>query len=250
MLRWVLPLALLASCNHPRTTVGAAISLKESMDAIQPRLERSRGHAIEFAFGASGDLASQMERGAPFDVLATAGDEPRLHAIADETCTLAWNTLVLVHRRGGTVAGSGAAGTAQTSMLTWTTLAQTPPGFRLAIGLVPQVPAGVYAEEALHALGAWDAVSPKIVRGTNVRNVLDLVARGEADAGIVYATDVAIRPEVESLGEVPDRARPNVRYPVWVAKSASQDARAIAALLCDDETKRALVSHGFLERPP
>ncbi|HEY1955012.1 MAG TPA: molybdate ABC transporter substrate-binding protein [Polyangiaceae bacterium] len=237
MKAWVLPLALLAFCNHPKTTVGAAISLKESMEAIHPRLEKSRGHAIEFAFGASGDLASQMDRGAPFDVLATAGDEPRLHAIADERCTLAWNTLVLVHRK-------------DTPTTTWTTLDRTPPAFRLAIGLTPQVPAGVYAEEALHALGEWDAVAPKIVRGTNVRHVLDLVARGEADAGIVYATDVAIRPEVESLGEVPDAARPNVRYPVWVAKSASQDARAIAALLCDDETKRALVSHGFLDHPP
>lgn len=239
MIRWVLPIVLLAQCNHSKpTVVGAAISLKESMDSIEPRLAKATGGPVDFAFGASGDLASQMERGAPFDVLATAGDEPRLAAVADESCTLAWNTLVLVRRRGAAVA------------VTWATLGSTPPGFRLAIGLVPQVPAGVYAEQALHALGAWDAVAPKLVRGTNVRSVLDLVARGEADAGVVYATDVPIRPDVESLGAVPDAARPNVRYPVYVAKSAGPGARAIAKLLCDDETKRALVSHGFLDHPP
>ncbi len=239
MIRRVLPLAMLACCNHSRpVTVGAAISLKESMQAIEPRIEKLHGGRADFAFGASGDLASQMERGAPFDVLATAGDEPRLAGLADEACTMAWNTLVLVRRRGSP------------ATVSWSTLDRLPPGFRLAIGLVPQVPAGVYAEQALHALGVWDAVSPKLVRGTNVRNVLDLVARGEADAGVVYATDVSIRRDVESLGAVPDAARPNVHYPVYVAKSASAASRAIAKLLCDDETKRTLVSHGFLDHPP
>lgn len=238
MTRWGLAFVLIAQCDHSKPiTVGAAISLKESMDAIEPRVARAHGSRVDFAFGASGDLASQMVRGAPFDVLATAGDEPRLASIADETCTLAWNTLVLIRRRGGPATS-------------WTTLDQTSPDFRLAIGLVPQVPAGVYAEQALHALGKWDAVAPKLVRGTNVRNVLDLVARGEADAGIVYATDVSIRPDVESLGAVPDAARPNVHYPVYVAKTASPGSRAIAKLLCDDETKGVLVAHGFLDHSP
>jgi molybdate transport system substrate-binding protein len=178
-----------------------------------------------------------MERGAPFDVLATAGEEPRLVHIADETCTLAWNTLVLIKHRG-------------TADVTWTTLDKTPPTFRLAIGLTPQVPAGVYAEEALHRLGVWDAVASKTVRGTNVRNVLDLVARGEADAGIVYATDTKIRSDVDVMGEVPASARPNVRYPLYVARGASARSRAIASMLCGDGTKRTLHAHGFLDHPP
>jgi molybdate transport system substrate-binding protein len=240
MKRWVLPLAMLACCKHGgegRLTVGAAISLKESMEALEPRLAKAAGGQVDLAFGASGDLASQMERGAPFDVLVSAGDEPRLGAVADDACTMAWNTLALVRRRGGPA-------------VSWTTLDRTPKAFRLAIGLVPQVPAGVYAERALHALGAWDAVAPKIVRGTNVRNVLDLVARGEADAGIVYATDVPIRPDVESLGDVPASARPDVHYPVYVARSASPRRRALAKLLCEPETRRVLAAHGFLDHPP
>jgi len=237
--RWVLPIVLVAACKHARpVTVGAAISLKESMDDLAPRLEKTSGRRVDFAFGASGDLASQMARGAPFDVLVAAGEEPRLAGVADDACTLAWNTLALVRRRGSA------------ADVTWTTLARVPAGFRLAVGLVPQVPAGVYAEAALTKLGEWDAVAPRVVRGANVRAVLDLVARGEADAGIVYATDVRIRPDVESLGDVPAAARPDVHYPVYVAKSATADGRALAKLLCDDASRRVLASHGFLDRAP
>jgi len=240
MIRWVLPFAMLACCKHSgrrEVMVGAAISVKESMDALAPRLASATGARVTFAFGASGDLASQMKRGAPFDVLVSAGDEARLASIADDACTMAWNTLALVRRRGGPI-------------VTWTTLDRTPNEFRLAIGLEPQVPAGVYAERALRTLGEWDALQPKIVHGTNVRNVLDLVARGEADAGIVYATDVGIREGVESLGDVPASARPDVHYPVYVAKSAPPASRAIAAFLCGDDAKRTLAAHGFLDHPP
>ncbi len=240
MKRLILPLGLLVFCKHPtrpELTVGAAISLKESMDEIAPRLSKDSPAEVRFAFGASGDLASQMERGAPFDVLASAGEEPRLATIADESCTLAWNTLALVKRRGG-------------ASVEWAALGSSPASFRLAIGLTPQVPAGVYAEDALRRLAVWDAVAPKIVRGTNVRSVLDLVARGEADEGIVYATDVKIRDDVELVAMVPQSARPNVHYPVYVSKHAGGAARAVAKLLCDDETKRVLASRGFLDRAP
>jgi molybdate transport system substrate-binding protein len=228
-------IAFVASCNHgpPDVTVGAAISLKEAFDEIPS----SRGVHVKLVYGASGDLASQMLHGAPLDVLALAGEEPSLAGVADESCTLAWNTLVLVSHRGSLP-------------VSWDTLGGTPPSFRLAIGLTPQVPAGVYAEQALRALGEWDAVLPKVVRGSNVRNVLDLVVRGEADAGIVYATDVYVTKSVDVVSEVPRSARPNVRYPLYVSRTASPEGRAVAKLLCDAKTKRTLAAHGFLDHPP
>ena len=233
----IFALGLLASCKHSpgEITVGAAASLKESMDDLAPRVERASGARVHFTFGASGDLAAQANHGAPIDVLAAAGEESIDGAT--EACTLAWNTLALVKRAGAPSVG-------------WKDLASTPPSFRLAIGLTPQVPAGVYAEEALHRLDAWRAIAPHVVRGTNVRNVLDLVARGEADEGIVYATDAKIREGVELVALVPDAARPIVRYPIYVAKNASDAARAVAKTLCDDESKRVLVARGFLDRAP
>jgi molybdate transport system substrate-binding protein len=236
----VVGLAMLASCKHssPPTTVGAAISLKETIEELGPALDKEAGSHVDFAFGASGDLASQMERGAPFDVLVAAGDQPSLAKHATESCTAAWNTLVLVRHRGSA------------DDVAWMTLGHTLPSFRLAIGLVPQVPAGVYAEEALRRLGVWDAVASKTVRGTNVRSVLDLVARGEADAGIVYATDVKVRSDVDVVGEVPAEARPDVRYPVYVSNGATTTSRAVASYLCGRDAKRVLVAHGFLDHPP
>ncbi len=229
----VLALGFVASCKHsqrPVVVVGAAISLKESLDELAPRLEKETHAEIHFSFGASGELAGEWNHGAPFDMLAAAGDE---RVDADEACTLAWNTLALVKPRGK-------------ESVDWSALATSPRSFRLAIGLTPQVPAGVYAEEALHRVGAWDAIAPKLVRGTNVRSVLDLVARSEADEGIVYATDVKLRSDVELVSLVPASARPNVHYPVYVAKHASDAARAVTKFLCDDESKRVLSSHGFL----
>ncbi len=231
---------LLASCKHSPSpiTVGAAISLKESMEEIAPGLERDAHAKVEWAFGGSGDLASQMERGAPFDVLVAAGEQPRLASIAVEKCTLAWNTLVLVKRRGSESIG-------------WQKLAETKPSFRLAIGLVPQVPAGVYAEKVLRDLGAWEKIQPHLVRGTNVRNVLDLVARGEADEGVVYETDVNIRDDVELVEVAPKTlAKIEVRSPVYLAKTAREPSTSVAARLCDPETRKALVARGFSGEPP
>lgn len=235
MKRALFAFAILASCKHsppPTITVGAAISLKESAEELKPP------GRVEWAFGASGDLASQMVRGAPFDVLVAAGEQPRLAKIATDKCTIAWNTLVLVKRRDLARA------------IGWDDLAFVGPWFRVAIGLAPQVPAGVYAEQALRKLGAWDAVARGVVRGTNVRNVLDLVARGEADEGIVYATDARISKDVDVVGEVPAKARPNVRYPVYVANAARADAQAVADFLCGPAPKGVLASHGFLDHPP
>ncbi len=230
---------LLASCKHSQKpiTVGAAISLKEAMEDFGPTLEREKDVKIDWAFGASGDLASQMERGAPFDVLVAAGEQPRLEKIAVEACTLAWNKLVLVKRRGA-------------ESVTWNDLGSTKPSFRLAIGLVPQVPAGVYAEKVLRDLGAWEKVEPHVVRGTNVRNVLDLVARGEADEGIVYATDVNVRADIAIVDLAPPTlARIEVRYPVYVAKTAPGTSSPVVDFLCDSKTRKAMVARGFADAP-
>jgi molybdate transport system substrate-binding protein len=229
-----LALVFILACKRDTSevTVAAAISLKEVMDEVATTTPH-----LSMVYGASGDLVTQMERGSPFELLASAGEEPRLAKLADERCTLAWNTLVLVKHRGS-------------RDVDWSTLGTTPGTFRLAIGLAPQVPVGVYAEEALRKLGVWSAIEPKLVRGTNVRNVLDLVARGEADAGIVYATDTKVRSDVDVMGEVPAFALPNVRYPLYVARNAAPASRGVADLLCGNATKRVLVAHGFRDRAP
>ena len=66
----------------------------------------------------------------------------------------------------------------------------------IALGDPESVPVGQYAQEALTNLNLWDEVTPKTSFGTNVTEVLNWVAEGSADAGIVYATDAATTHQV------------------------------------------------------
>lgn len=222
--------------------VSAAISLRAPLEALGRRYEAAHPDtSVRFSFGASGDLATQIERGAPVALFASAASEPveRLgrSTSLDVLCALAANELVLIRQNGPSLAA-----------LRWENLATHPSLQRLALGVAPTVPAGVYAERALGALGALDALRPKIVRGGNVRQVLDLVARGEAEAGIVYATDARGRADVTVVGPPPASARPAVRYPLALLTRAdhSEDARRLGVFLCGPEGRRTFDAFGFI----
>jgi molybdate transport system substrate-binding protein len=224
-------------CTKPEDktlTVAAAVSLKEPLEELAKKYEASHPHRrVSLDLGASGDLATQIERGAPVDVFVSAAQEPvdRLKKSKPVTdrCTMASNALVLVARLG-------------LEGVTWDNFASK--SEHIALGLTPSVPAGVYAEQTLQKLGAWDAAKPKIVRGANVRAVLDLVAKGEADVGFVYATDVRDRKDVTLVGEPPESARPAIAYPL-VLVTTSDDTRALGDFLCSDEAKAVLSARGF-----
>ena len=223
--------------------VAAAISMRAPLEELGKRYEAAHpGVSVRFTFGASGDLAHQIREGAPAALFASAAEAPaqELEAaqLSTRSCVLATGALTLVRR--------DAPGLAQ---LRWETLAQDPAVTKLALGLVPAVPAGVYAEQALRALGSFEALAPKIVRGGNARNVLDMVARGEADAAIVYATDALASVDAGSrvviVGPPPAAAAPRVVYPLDVVRGASAEASAVAASLCAPAAAAVFASHGF-----
>src|SRR5262249_45246267 len=109
-----------------------------------------------------------------------------------------------------------------------------------------------YTEESLKALGLWDRLQPKLVFSENVRQALDYVARGEVDAGFVYTTDAATRPQQvkEAFRPAEDTYRP-VLYPVAVVAGARQAALAQAYidLLTSREGQSVLGRLGFLPPP-
>lgn len=221
--------------------VAAAISLREPLEALGRRYAQAHpGVTVRWVFGASGDLATQISRGAPVSLFASAAPEPLARLARDVPveglCDLATTELALV--RGDDPALRD---------LTWENLATHPALHRLALGATPAVPAGVYAERALTALGVLSALGPKVVRGGHVRQVLDLVARGEADAGVVYATDLRGASGVVSCGAPPSRAAVTVRYPLALVPGAvhADAARAMGRWLCGDEAGAALRAYGF-----
>jgi molybdate transport system substrate-binding protein len=119
---------------------------------------------------------------------------------------------------------------------------------RIAIGNPKTVPAGQYAEETLRALGLWDGLRQKLVFGENVRQVLEYVARGEVEAGFVYATDlVARRGLVREAFRPPQSSYAPVTYPAAVVAGSRHPAlgQAFIALLVSRAGQGVLARFGF-----
>ena len=75
---------------------------------------------------------------------------------------------------------------------------------KIAVCTLDSCPGGIYAKEALTSLGVFASVEPKLAQADNIRNALNLVSRGEAKFGIVYATDAKAEPKVKLVGTFPD----------------------------------------------
>lgn len=224
-------------------TVSAAMSLKNAFEEIGRAFEaEKKGVKVWFNFGASGDLVRQIEAGAPVDVFASAAgkDMDRLEekglVAPGSRRDFASNVMVLV-----------TPAQARKDLVSFKDLARDEIG-RVAIGNPRTAPAGRYTEEVLRNLGLLDAVMRKVVLGENVRQVLDYVARGEVDAGIVYRSDTLARPgQVRIVAEAPAGSHEAVRYPVALLRdSAAPDlAKAFIATVLSHEGRRIFLKNGF-----
>lgn len=227
-------------------TLSVAISMKEAIETLGRSFTQSRpGLTLRYNLGASGDLQKQIEAGAPIDVFVSAATrqmnelERKGLILSDTRRAFARNVLVVVKP-----ADSGLDLTAVGDLL-------DPRVTRVAIGNPKTVPAGQYAHESLRAIGAWDRLGPKLVFGENVRQVLEYVARGEVDAGFVYATDVpAAGPRVRAAFRPGEETYPPIVYPVAVVAGTRQVAlaRAFVELVTGAESQVVLRRLGF--QPP
>jgi len=117
---------------------------------------------------------------------------------------------------------------------------------RIAIGLPASVPVGRYTKGVLEAAGLWPAIEAKMVGANTVRQALDYVARGEVDAGFVYATDAALMPDKVKVALTVPTPTP-VRYPAApIAASANlQMATKFVDFLQSAQAQAVLAKHGF-----
>src|SRR5439155_14672968 len=246
ILAGVLGLAGLAPAEE--LTLSVAISMKEAVEEIGRGFQASRpGVTLHYNVGASGDLQKQIESGVPVDVFVSAGPrqmdelERRGLVVAASRRTFARNVLVVVKPRDSGVDVTKSADLAG------------PRVTRIVIGNPRTVPAGQYAEESLRALGLWDRLRDKLVFAENVRQALDYVARGEVDAGFVYATDAAVRPGrvKEAFRPAEDTYRP-VTYPVAMVRESRHKALAQAFIdaLLSASGQAVLRRFGFQPPPP
>ncbi|MCS4279224.1 molybdate ABC transporter substrate-binding protein [Stenotrophomonas rhizophila] len=223
-------------------TVSAASSLTESFREIAAVYQNERpGTKVDLNFAASGVLLQQITRGAPVDVLATAdmqtmdlADARHLLMPASRQ-TFATNRLVVV-----VPPATAAAMPADLAALAAKKIQ------RVAIGNPDSVPVGRYAQQALKEAGLWQQLSDKVLLTQNVRQSLDYVARGEVDAGFVYASDARVMPgRVIRAFEVPLRAP--IRYPIAAISGSrhERDALDFIAFVRSARGQAILKRHGF-----
>lgn len=222
-------------------TVSAASSLTNAFKDIAQAYEAAHpGSKVLLNFGGSGSLLQQMAKGAPVDVFASADVETMDMAVAQGIVSakarrdFTRNGLVLVVPTDSQLTIKRLPDLAQPSVR-W-----------IAIGNPSSVPVGRYTRHALDAAKLWPMLSAKVITTQNVRQSLDYVARGEVDAGFVYATDAAIMPgKVKVAFEVPlDIA---IRYPIAPVTDTANAAEAtrFIAYVMSPAGQAILAKYGF-----
>ncbi len=223
-------------------TVSAAISLKEAFDEIGKEFQAKSGKKINFNYGASGALQTQIENGAPVDVFASAGekqmDELEAKNLIDNTSRkdFARNSLVLIapKNHGDTLSG-------------FEILAR-PEIKKIAVGNPKTVPAGLYADEVFERLNLKKDLQNKLIFAENVRQVLDYVARSEVDLGIVYKTDAgAADDKVDVVTTVPENSHSPILYPIALIKDGDQkqNAKEFLDFVLSAQGQQILRKYGF-----
>lgn len=193
---------------------------------------------MQLNFGGSSTLAQQIQQGAPADVFASA-DEVNMQKLVDGQ-ELAGAPQIFARNRLRIAVASGnphhIAGLADL----------TKPGLTLAL-CAPAVPCGRYAAEAFGKAGL---ALPSASQEIDVKAVLNKVAFGEADAGIVYATDLpGAGGKVEGV-DIAESQNVIARYPIAVTKDAANRdlAAAFVDFVLSAEGQQRLAAAGFLAR--
>jgi molybdate transport system substrate-binding protein len=214
-----------------------AASLKEVINELSDSFAR-KNPGVKFLknYGASGQLAKQIENGAPADIFISANLEWLEYLKSKKLVDTAsigiftYNTLVF----------AGTPGKAS-SMADLTRLE------KIAIGSPKSVPAGEYATEAIKKAGLDKQLEKKLVMARDVRECLMYAERGEVDGAFVYKTDALQAKQAKILFTVPQDLYPQVTYPMalTVTGAKNKDAVAFFAYLHGDEAKAVLVKYGF-----
>ncbi len=217
-------------------TVFAAASLTEVFGELETGFEQRHPSAdVVLSFGGSGALAAQIAEGAPADVFAAASEAPMSMLVdagdASNTTTFTTNTLELAVPAGNPAAVTGLDDLAD-------------PALTIAL-CDPSVPCGA-ATETLMRLAGLDPAPDTLEQ--DVKAVLTKILLGEADAGLVYVTDViAAGDKVEGI-PVPEAAEVINSYPIATLAGAPnpEGARAFVEFVLSDSGQAALAAAGFV----
>jgi molybdate transport system substrate-binding protein len=231
-----------APASSPTTLSGnisvfAAASLTASFNALGTSFQAANpGVTVKFNYAGTPTLVTQIEQGAPADVFASA-DTTNMDKMTNDGFTsgvplvFAHNQLEIVVAPGNPKGITGLADLAKSGLI--------------YITEGPTVPAGKYALQALAKAGV--KVTPKSLE-TSVSGVLSKIEFGEADAGIVYTTDVTAAGSKVSGVQIPAANNVIATYPIVAVKGTASPAvaNAFIAYVVSATGQSTLATFGFL----
>jgi len=221
-------------------TVYAAADLDMAFREIKPLFEKATGVRVTLVMGSTGNLAKQIEHGAPADVFFAANesfidDLLAAGAVIPQTRALyAQGRLVLAMPMASAVAVRELVDLLK------------PEVRRVAIANPAHAPYGRAAQEALESAGVWDRVKSKLVYSENIRHTLQFIETGAVEAGIV-ALSVAGVPAVRYVPIDPKLHKPLNQVAAVVKRSARPDlGLAFIQFLNGPEGRPIMKRYGFL----
>jgi len=226
-----------ASPEPSQLTVFAAASLTDAFTELGSDFAAAHpGVDVVFSFAGSSDLVGQIQEGAPANVFASA-DTINMDKAGDLVNTpqiFATNVLMIAVAPGNPENIAGLADLGRKDLK--------------VVLAAPEVPVGNYSNEILDRAGV--TVKPVSLE-ESVKGVVTKVALGEADAGIVYVTDVsAAKGDIEGV-DIPESQNLIASYPLAtvVASESPENAQAFVDLVLSDAGQQVLASYGFLPPP-
>ncbi|ADK99426.1 molybdate ABC transporter substrate-binding protein [Brevundimonas subvibrioides] len=229
-------LAALGGCAQPSSvaplTLFAAVSLTDVLTELAARFTADTGRPVRTVFAGSGEIARQVEVGAPADLVILADSEwmDRLAAARairpDTRIDLLTNSLVVI-----------APADRSSKPFAWQG--------RIAIGDPDSVPAGRYARQMMQRLGVWDTGTSTRVTAADVRAVRAFVARGDVDLGVVYRSDALGFDAVRVVATPTAAVQPRIIYPAALTTGARARSDALMTFLRSTPARIAFERHGF-----
>ena len=253
-------LLALAACSEPpaedaeqiaegtRLTVFAPSTLGDALAELTPEIRRQTGLEPDFHYAPSATLARQIEAAANPDVVVVSGEDT-LKPLADAGLLLPDSRRRFLANRLVVVAHPGSdLEIAEAREL------ETAGYTALAVGDPRELPEGIHAKSFLQAVvmpgghTLWQAVGERIAPAADTGAVLEAVAGDPGTLGILYASDVAGRDDVEVVYEVPEELSPRIRYTaagVAGGPAGEAAARAFLDVLTSPDAERVFERMGF-----
>lgn len=237
-----------ALAAEPALTVAAAANLQPVLEEAQRRYEAETGVRITLAFGASGSLAQQIENGAPYHLFLSADESwmARLagHGAIDPASVqpFAEGRLVLVLAKGAFPAGAEVLDAPALALL------RGPEIRFLALANPRTAPFGHAAREALERAGIWEALQPRIVFAENIRQTLQFVESGNAEAGLVAQSLVVDR--ALTWRPVDPGLYTPLRQTLGLVRGAPAEARRLAEWLLSAPGQQLVARFGYAPARP